>query len=113
MGRVVVSGRGSALTAAIARPAVRGAVGGPTRVVDGVNSRRLVPARIRFHPIPAEQPEGFVEVGTAVEVRRQSVGVVSIAVANPRIDERNSDLAGFPDAILVVVNVGAGVEIRL
>ena len=36
-----------------------------------------------------------------------------IPVVNPHIDERNPDLAWIPDSILVVVDEGAGVEIRL
>ena len=60
----------------LSSPQYDGAVGGPARVVDGVGPRALVAAQVRFHDIPVKQRERFVEVGDAVGVGRQSVGVV-------------------------------------
>ena len=74
---------------------------------------RLIAARIRCDDIPIEQRERLVETGNAVEVRRQSVGPTAVAVANKGIDQRNPDLVCVPDAILVIVNESASVDIRL
>src|SRR6202043_3163868 len=86
---------------------------GSARVVNSVNPRCLIAARIRCDNIPIEQRERLVETGNAVEVRCQSVGPTAVAVVNKGIDQRNPDLAGVPDAILVIVNESASVDIRL
>ena len=73
----------------------------------------LVAGDIGFNRVPTEQRECLVEVGGTGEVGDQPVRQAAVAVSDGDVGEWNSRLVGLRDAILVVVDEGAGVDVRL
>ena len=73
----------------------------------------LVAGCIRFHYVPIEQREDLVEAGVAVQVGVVEVGKAAVAELDVRRNQREFGLAGLTDSIVVLIEEGRSVDVRL